>query len=140
MAGTPKRREKRQAEIRAALEAGVPPGLAAHKATRELAMHPAPPVVDAVVEPPTDKPAEMTEQTKNVYLNASRHALIKAVPAAAQTIIDILGDPAAAQRDRLNAAKELLDRVYGKAAQPVEVGGNVNHTIKFEGDLEKWSR
>ncbi len=46
--------------------------------------------------------------------------LREALPGAVQAVIDVLNDPEAKPAERLTAAKIVLDRVLGKAVQPIE--------------------
>ena len=48
-----------------------------------------------------------------------REMLKRALPDAIQTVLDIMSDPDAAASARLEAAKTIIERVMGKAAQPI---------------------
>ena len=48
-----------------------------------------------------------------------RKMLREALPGAVQAVIDVLNDPEAKTAERLTAAKIILDRVLGKAIQPM---------------------
>lgn len=48
-----------------------------------------------------------------------RKMLREALPGAVQVVIDVLNDPEAKPAERLTAAKIILDRVLGKATQPI---------------------
>jgi hypothetical protein len=63
--------------------------------------------------------------------------------AAAQTLIGLMNDPHVSPRIREACAEYVLDRVYGKATQPIDatVGGNGDPiTFQFLGVLERWSQ
>ena len=53
-------------------------------------------------------------------------------PAAIQTLVELMMD-ADFEPTRVSAAKELLDRGYGKSVQPVE--GDIRQTIRYEVEL-----
>ena len=70
-------------------------------------------------------------------------AIFKAAgPEAARALVELAtqkGNP----KLRLQASEAILDRLYGKAVQPIDatVGGSGDPiTIIFEGALERWSR
>jgi hypothetical protein len=53
-------------------------------------------------------------------------------PAAIKTLVELMIG-AEYEPTRVQAAKELLDRGYGKAVQPVE--GDISHTIRYDVEL-----
>lgn len=62
-------------------------------------------------------------------------AILKAAtPAAAQALADIVADPAKKASDRIKAAEIILDRVLGKAVQPIDA--NVRHSWDELSDAE----
>lgn len=65
--------------------------------------------------------------------------LREATPGAALLLIETVSNENADLRLRLDAAKEILNRVYGKAAQPID--GDVDTTLKviLEGELKKYA-
>lgn len=66
-------------------------------------------------------------------------AMLKAAaPDAARVLIDTINDVQAARSLRIEAAKVLLDRVYGKAAQPIE-GVDNRIEIVLAGELEEYA-
>lgn len=72
-----------------------------------------------------------------------KNLLIDATPAAAQTLIDVLNDPKASPKLRCQVAEMILNRVYGKAVQPIDasVGGNGDPVvIAFAGVLQEWAK
>jgi hypothetical protein len=48
-------------------------------------------------------------------------------PDAVDTVEQIMKDPKARPADRLKAAEMILDRVYGKATQPIDMSGEITH-------------
>jgi hypothetical protein len=69
--------------------------------------------------------------------------LIEATPRAAQELIDLMTDKKVSPRIRCEAAQAILDRVYGKAVQPIDatVEGDLRMmVVKFEGALEQWAK
>ena len=65
--------------------------------------------------------------------------LKETAPAALQTIIDIMVDPAVKDDLKLKAAQDIMDRAIGKAKQTVdnEVKGGIQ--IKLSPALEEYS-
>lgn len=67
-----------------------------------------------------------------------RELLKAATPAAAKLLIDTINDPTAKRDTRLDAAKTVLDRVYGKATQPID--GNIDTTVQVVfGGMEEFA-
>ena len=58
-----------------------------------------------------------------------REMLQAATTEAAQLLIDTMRDPEAKQNLRLDCAQEILNRVYGRAAQPL--GGEMDAVIQI---------
>ena len=53
-------------------------------------------------------------------------AMLKAAtPAAVKLLIDTLNNPEEKTETRVRCAETVLDRVYGKANQPIDLGGEV---------------
>ena len=53
-------------------------------------------------------------------------------PAALKLLADVVEDNEARHSDRISAAKELLDRSYGKAPQALKLGGDEDEPIHME--------
>ena len=62
---------------------------------------------------PGGRPADTDE------IRAGKEMLRRAMPDAVQAVVDVLHDPEAKVAERLTAAKIILDRVMGKATQPI---------------------
>ena len=62
-----------------------------------------------------------------------------ATPKAAKLLIDTVTDEKASINVRLDAAKEILNRVYGKATQPID--GDLDTTLRvvLEGELKNYA-
>lgn len=67
-----------------------------------------------------------------------KEMLKAAAPDAAQLLIDTINDEQVTRSLRIEAAKVLLDRVYGKAAQPIE-GVDNKIEIVLAGELEGYA-
>ena len=81
-------------------------------------------------------PQEWTEQEKQ----SGAAALLQASGATAvQVILSLMQDEGVKPELRLKAAESILDRLGGKSTLAGE-GGAVSGAIKFEGELEEWSR
>lgn len=77
---------------------------------------------------PSGRP-KMDDETKAI--------LKAAAPDAARLLVEMLNSPATNEKTRLQAAQTVLDRVYGKATQPIE-GSVVNMTAAIsEEDAHK---
>ena len=66
-----------------------------------------------------------------------------ATPAATALLVAVVENDQAPLRLRLQADEAVLDRVYGRALQPIDatIGGNAAPVIvTFEGILDQWSR
>ena len=61
---------------------------------------------------------------------------------AIKTVVGIMTDPDASDRDRLNAAKDILDRGGYTGESVVRLMGDASApvSIEFRGDLDKWSK
>lgn len=67
-----------------------------------------------------------------------REMLKAAAPEAVKLLTDTMNDPTAKADLRVRCAETVLDRVYGKATQPIE-GSMDNHIeIVLKGDLDKY--
>lgn len=75
------------------------------------------PIKKGEVRNPTGRPK--TPEAVKAILRA-------ATPQAAQALADIVADPSKKASDRIKAAEIILDRVLGKAVQPIDA--NVRHT------------
>lgn len=62
-----------------------------------------------------------------------------ATPKAAKLLIDTVTDETVGMNLRLDAAKEILNRVYGKAAQPIDGGLDTTLKVILEGDLKEYA-
>ena len=63
---------------------------------------------------------------------------------APQRLREIADDPATPVKVRADIEKFFFEAIYGKASQAVDLEGKVDtggtQVIKFEGELDKWSR
>ena len=67
---------------------------------------------------------------------------LKEEPKAIDVLEDILENPVVNRRDKLAAAKLILEYSQGKPRQMIDVNADVNQTnvvIRFEGELDEWS-
>lgn len=70
--------------------------------------------------------------------NKTKEILRAAAPKAAALLVQMLEDPTTQPKLRLQAAETVLDRVYGKASQPIE--GSVGNKIEIiMGGLERYA-
>lgn len=63
-------------------------------------------------------------------------------PKAIDVLEDILENPVVNRRDKLAAAKLILEYSQGKPRQMIDVSADVNQAnivVKFEGELDEWS-
>jgi len=70
-----------------------------------------------------------------------KEMLKRIAPEMFQVVIDIAKDPKSKPSDRIKASEILIERVYGKAAQPIcgdEEGSAI--VVKLQGDLESWGK
>jgi hypothetical protein len=76
------------------------------------------------------------------YSPKVKKALMEGSFAAAQTLCEFVNSPETPPAIRIRAAEAVLDRVYGKAAQPIcaAAGGDEPVEFKLEGVLEEWAR
>lgn len=68
--------------------------------------------------------------------------LRSAAPGCARALVEMAADTALTPRERCMAIEAVLDRVYGKASQPIEANlGDKNAVvITFAGKLGEWSK
>jgi hypothetical protein len=68
-----------------------------------------------------------------------REMLKAATPKAAQLLIDSITDDSVSINYRIDAAKEILNRVYGKPTQPID--GDMDTTLKIilSGETSKYA-
>lgn len=68
-----------------------------------------------------------------------REMLKAATPDAAQLLIDTIKNDKAKMETRVDCAKEVLNRVYGKATQPID--GDIDGQIRFllSGDVAEYA-
>lgn len=69
--------------------------------------------------------------------------LKSAAPGAVQSVIDLATSPDAPPRERLAAALGILERLYGKALQPIDadIGGTAGViVVQLQGDLAQWGK
>lgn len=55
----------------------------------------------------------------------ARTMLKAATPAAVKLLVDTLNNPMEKTETRVKCAETVLDRVYGKANQPIDLGGEI---------------
>ena len=81
-------------------------------------------------------PQEKAEQGSGA---SARELLLTSGAEAVRVIVALMKDEEVKPELRLKAAESILDRLSGKAAL-AEAGGTGEGVIKFEGELEEWSR
>lgn len=123
----------------------------AYKCGEQLGTPVAPPTID-IQEIENDPPlcgrgyggkledTALTKRQERELAEAKVKAMLKeTAPAALQTIIDIMVDPAVKDDLKLKAAQDIMDRAIGKAKQTVdnEVKGGIQ--IKLSPALEEYS-
>lgn len=69
----------------------------------------------------------------------ARELLLTSGAAAVRVIVALMQNEELKPELRLKAAESILDRLSGKASL-AEAGGGTEGAIKFEGELEEWSR
>ena len=69
---------------------------------------------------PSGRP-KMDDKTKTI--------LKAAAPDAARLLVEMMNNPVTGEKTRLQAAQTILDRVYGKAVQPIE--GGVDNKVEI---------
>lgn len=67
-----------------------------------------------------------------------KEILKAAAPGAAKLLVEMVADEAQKPELRIKCAETVLDRVYGKAVQPID--GEMDSVVRFvlEGDAEKY--
>lgn len=78
---------------------------------------------------PSGRP-KMDDKTKAI--------LKAAAPDAARLLVEMMNNPVTGEKTRLQAAQTILDRVYGKAVQPIE-GGMDNKVEIVLGGASKYA-
>ena len=74
---------------------------------------------------------KMDDETKTI--------LKAAAPDAARLMVEMMNNPKVQPKLRMQAAEVVMDRVYGKATQPIE-GSMDNHIEIVMGGAEKYAR
>ena len=70
-----------------------------------------------------------------------RRILGKNAPEAVAFLVEIMRDGAQKPELRMKAAESILDRVCGKAGSTApSAGEGIPDCVRFEGELEEWSR
>ena len=68
-------------------------------------------------------------------------AMLKsAAPEAVRLLIETIGNENAAMNHRLDAAKEVLNRVYGKSTQPIDGEVDAVLQILFSDEAEEYAK
>lgn len=70
---------------------------------------------------------------------SARELLLTSGAEAVRVIVALMQNEELKPELRLKAAESILDRLSGKASL-AEASGGVEGAIKFEGELEEWSR
>ena len=70
---------------------------------------------------------------------SARELLLTSGVEAVRVIVALMQNEELKPELRLKAAESILDRLSGKASL-AEAGGGAEGAIKFEGELEEWSR
>lgn len=65
--------------------------------------------------------------------------LKEATPDAARLLIKTVNNENAGMNFRIDAAKEILNRVYGKATQPIDGDFDTTLRVVLEGDLKDYA-
>lgn len=71
-----------------------------------------------------------------------RDALVNSSLEAANTLIEIMKDKRVSPKVRCDAAQAILNRVYGKAVQPIDAAAGEciePIIVKFVGELDEWA-
>ena len=72
------------------------------------------------------KKGECRNPSGRPKMSEDAKAMLKAAtPAAVKLLVDTLNDPMEKTETRVKCAETVLDRVYGKANQPIDLGGEV---------------
>lgn len=72
------------------------------------------------------KKGEVRNPSGRPKIDPDAKAMLKAAtPAAVKLLVDTLNDEAEKTETRVRCAETVLDRVYGKANQPIDLGGEV---------------
>ncbi len=98
---------------------------------------------DTQARPLQAKRPARAARSKKTMLPEVQRLLIDATPAAARALIALVEDPETSASVRCQAAEHILNRVYGKAAQPIDasVGGNGGPVVvTFAGVLADWAK
>ena len=66
-----------------------------------------------------------------------REMLAEATPKAIGMLIDTMNDPNAKIELRVACAEKIIDRVYGKALQPIDIDGGIDNTFRVEIEVIK---
>ena len=93
--------------------------------------------------PEPKQPSKARPSRRRSLAPEVQQLLIDATPTAARALIALVEDPETSASVRCQAAEHILNRVYGKAAQPIDasVGGNGDPVIvAFAGVLQEWAR
>lgn len=80
----------------------------------------------------------MTDQQTPVTADAGK-LLEAGAAAAAQVLLSLMQDSQQKSELRVKVAESILDRVYGKTLEGTGGDGSAA-VIRFEGELEAWSR
>lgn len=64
---------------------------------------------------------------------AVKEMLRAATPGAVKLLVSVMENEGAPLKERLDAAKVILDRVYGKASQPIEGAVDSRVVIRLDG-------
>lgn len=68
-------------------------------------------------------------------------AMLKAAtPAAVKLLVDTLNNPEEKTETRVRCAETVLDRVYGKANQPIDLGGEIPKIEIVLGDGKEYAK
>ena len=71
----------------------------------------------------------------------TRKLLGKSAAEAVAVLVCLMRDEGQKAELRMKAAESILDRVCGKAGNTVSsVGEGIPESVRFEGELEEWSR
>lgn len=72
---------------------------------------------------------------KKSAADEGRDAMRAAARAAVDVLVECIGDREQKMTLRLKAAETILDRVYGRTAEPLESGGM---TLTLDGEAQEW--
>ena len=81
------------------------------------------------------------KRSKEEGIALLRQVLSAQTPRAVEVLVELMNDTAQKPELRMKAAESILDRVCGKAGSAVSAPAEgIPESVRFEGELEAWSR